>query len=425
MNQFDQFDDSDPFRLSQPLISPTPSPPPSPPLPPLPGNAPDAPAMLSLPPLATYPSRGALFEAIQAWARLRGYAFITGKSKKIEDGRNKVYYACDRRTSIKTPIRPNIAANRVRNTQSRGLGCQFSIVGVESPLGLGWEVRYRPGAQFNTHNHLPSESPAAHPSHRHLSIKAQNTAKQLHLAGVQPRNTLTFMRQIAPETPLIPRDLYNYNASFRRDIRQGQSPTEALLQHLEASGIKHNILKDPANQRLKGLFIACPESIAYLQSHHDVVLIDNTYSTNRFDMPLMDIIGVDHNSISFFIAFAFLPDQSEGSYRWALANLKGLFNLLHPLVGISPGAVSTDCDQALRNAISSIFPESATLLCLWHANKNVQQHCKGKFTSNDAYADFFQAWQSIVRSATIPEYEAQLLQFSTKYSTTLEHQVCI
>jgi MULE transposase domain len=419
MNQFDQFDNSVPFGLSEPLISPTPSPPPSPPR--LAGNASDAPAMLSLPPLATYPSREALFEAIQAWAKLRGYAFSIARSKQTESGHSKVYYACDRRAQNQSNIAQN---NRLRTTQSRGLGCLFSIIGAQTP-NSSWEVRHRPGAQFNTHNHLPSESPAAHSSHRHLSIEAQNTAKQLHLAGIQPRNTLTLMRQMAPETPLIPRDLYNLNASFRRDIRQGQSPTEALLEHLESSGIKHNILKDPANQRLKGLFIACPESITYLQSHHDVVLIDNTYSTNRFDMPLMDIIGVDHNSISFFIAFAFLPDQSEGSYRWALANLKDLFNLLHPLVGISPGAVSTDCDQALRNAISSIFPESATLLCLWHANKNVQQHCKGKFTSNDAYADFFQAWQSIVRSATIPEYEAQLLQFSTKYSTTLEHQVCI
>ena len=252
MNQFDQFDDSDPFRLSEALLSPTPSLPLSPPPPPLPGNAPDAPAMLSLPPLATYPSREALFEAIQAWAKLRGYAFITGKSKKTESGRRKVYYACDR----KALTQPNTAMNRVRNTQSRGLGCPFSILGIESP-GLGWEVRYRSGAQFNTHNHLPSKSPAAHPSHRHLSIKAQNTAKQLHLAGVQPQNTLTFMRQTAPETPLIPRDLYNYNASFRRDIRQGQSPTEAL-QHLESSGIKHNILKDLANQRLKRAIYCMP-----------------------------------------------------------------------------------------------------------------------------------------------------------------------
>ena len=135
------------------------------------------------------------------------------------------------------------------------------------------------------HNHPPSQSPAAHPSHRHLSIHAQNIAKQLYLAGVQPRNTLTILWQIVPETPLLPQDLYNYNASLYREIRQGQSPTEALLQHLESSGIKHAILKDPTNQRLNGLFIALPESITYLQSHHDVLIIDNTYKTNRFGLP--------------------------------------------------------------------------------------------------------------------------------------------
>ena len=91
--------------------------------------------------------------------------------------------------------------------------------------------------------------------------------------------------------PVVPRDIYNYNALLRRDLRQGQSATEALIRHLETSGIKHNILKDPDSNRLKGLFIACPESIQYLQSHHDVILIDNTYSTNRFNMPLMNTIG--------------------------------------------------------------------------------------------------------------------------------------
>jgi hypothetical protein len=175
MDQFDQFDDSDPFRLSQALISPTPSLPPSPP--PLPGNAPDAPPMLSLPPLATYPSREALFEAIQGWAKSRGYAFITGKSKKLESGRSKVYYACDRRATIR-----NIAMNRVRETQNRGSGCLFSIVGIEV-LGLGWEIRYRPESKFNSHNHLPSQHPAAHSIYRHLSIQSQNIAQQLFSAS--------------------------------------------------------------------------------------------------------------------------------------------------------------------------------------------------------------------------------------------------
>jgi hypothetical protein len=94
-----------------------------------------------------------------------------------------------------------------------------------------------------------------------------------------------------PLTLVQPRDLYNQNAAFRREIRQGKSSTEALVQHLQEGGIKHAILKDPRTRRLKGLFIACPESIEYLQSHHDVLLIDNTYKTNRFELLLMDIIG--------------------------------------------------------------------------------------------------------------------------------------
>jgi hypothetical protein len=66
-----------------------------------------------------------------------------------------------------------------------------------------------------------------------------------------------------------------------------------------------------------------------------------------------------------------------------------------------------------------------TLLCLWHANKNVQQYCKPKFASKDTYDSFFQAWLGIIRSRNISEYESQLLQFSTEYSDTPEHQACV
>ena len=91
MAQFDQFDQ---FNS---LLSPTPSPPPTlppplllPPLPPPPGNVSNLPTPLALPPLVVYPSKEALFEAIQAWAKPRGYAFSVARSKKIESGRYKI-----------------------------------------------------------------------------------------------------------------------------------------------------------------------------------------------------------------------------------------------------------------------------------------------------------------------------------------------
>ena len=89
--------------------------------------------------------------------------------------------------------------------------------------------------------------------------------------------------------PLIPRDIYNQNAIIRRSIRAGHSATEALLNHLVKKSIYHRVLT--TNNRLSGLFIAYPESIKHLQSNFDVILIDNTYSTNRFNMLLIDVIS--------------------------------------------------------------------------------------------------------------------------------------
>ena len=109
------------------------------------------------------------------------------------------------------------------------------------------------------------------------------TSKQLNPSSqlvFNPGKTLTFIRQANPSTLVLPQDLYNQNAAFRRETRQGQSATEALIQHLLESSIKHSILKDPRTRHLKGLFIACPGAIEYLRNHHDVLLIDNTYRTN-------------------------------------------------------------------------------------------------------------------------------------------------
>jgi hypothetical protein len=217
MDQFNQFNQTSQSGDLQPLSAPSTLPPPLPP---------SAPEPLALPPLAIYPTREALFEAIQSWSKLRGYAFTVTRSKKLLSGRQKVYYACDR-----CPPPPLPREDRIRDTQTRGTSCPFTVVALQTPLGE-WELKYRPEAQYNTHNHLPSKSPTAHHSHRRLSTQAINTAQSFFSAGIQPRQTLTFLRQADPTTLIQPRDLYNQNTAFRHNIQQGKSSTEALIQHL-------------------------------------------------------------------------------------------------------------------------------------------------------------------------------------------------
>jgi hypothetical protein len=100
---------------------------------------------------------------------------------------------------------------------------------------------------------------------------------------------MTYLRQTIT-TQLQPYDLYNLNASFRREQRHGLSVNDALIQHLKDDKIHFKINITPEN-RTRHLFIAYPQSIQLAQTNQDVILVDNTYKTNKFDMPLLHMIG--------------------------------------------------------------------------------------------------------------------------------------
>ena len=86
------------------------------------------------------------------------------------------------------------------------------------------------------------------------------------------------------------RDIYNLNALFKRQQFQGLLATDALILDLKERGIHYKI-RPREDNRTEHLFIACLESIRLALDNQDVVLINNTYKTNKFDMPLLYIIG--------------------------------------------------------------------------------------------------------------------------------------
>jgi hypothetical protein len=111
---------------------------------------------------------------------------------------------------------------------------------------------------------------------------------------------MTYLRQITT-TPLQPYDIYNLNASFKREQRHGLSANDALIQHLKDNKIHFKIDVTPEN-RTQHLFIAYPQSIQLAQTNQDVILVDNTYKTNKFDMPLLHMIG-EYGSLSINVNY--------------------------------------------------------------------------------------------------------------------------
>jgi len=104
-------------------------------------------------------------------------------------------------------------------------------------------------------------------------------------------------------------------------------------------------------------------------------MLDSTYKTNRFGMPLLNICGIQPFKKSFSIAAVFLNAEKQQQYAWALTTLREyLAEHFVPL----PKLILTDRELALIIALTAdaVFGEVARLLCRWHVNMNVL--AKGK-----------------------------------------------
>ena len=88
--------------------------------------------------------------------------------------------------------------------------------------------------------------------------------------------------------------------------------------------------------------------------------MDCTYKTNKFRMPLFDIIGIDCLQRTFYVGFCFLAREDQDIIEWALTCLQYLYSSL----GLPPPrTIVTDRDNALIAALCVIYPGTKHLLC--------------------------------------------------------------
>jgi hypothetical protein len=89
--------------------------------------------------------------------------------------------------------------------------------------------------------------------------------------------------------------IYNRIADARREVCQGLSSINALADQLFREGFWSQF-QTGSDGRVKAVLFAHPESVAYLQAYPEVLILDCTYKTNKYGMPLLDLIGVDSST---------------------------------------------------------------------------------------------------------------------------------
>uniref|UniRef100_A0A1Y1NIF4 MULE transposase domain-containing protein n=1 Tax=Photinus pyralis TaxID=7054 RepID=A0A1Y1NIF4_PHOPY len=376
-----------------------------------------------LPPEGVFPSREALYEAINKWALPRNYAFVVGRSRKDPaNGRCTVTYACDRGCKP-----PDPSDKRKRKTSTRGTECPFSIIAKEA-RDSSWQLKHR-DPKYHQHNHEPSLHPLAHPAHRKMAAQEKACISQLATSRIHPKEIQIYLREQGIPNLTIRQDIQNRIAETRREICEGQSAIHALINQLEEESFWSRIRFDDKGRVMSVLF-AHPQSLEYLQAYPDVLLLDCTYNTNKFNMPLLDMVGVDACQRTFCIAFAFLSGETEDDYYWVLDRLKSMYETIHVRL---PAVILTDRCLACINAATQVFPISASLLCLWHANKAVLSHCLPIFAAQERllsklssrqptdekqsfrWKEFYSCWHNIINSPTEAAFNKRVKAFEAKY----------
>jgi hypothetical protein len=114
-----------------------------------------------------------------------------------------------------------------------------------------------------------------------------------------------------------PRDIYNIRVESTRKKLRNNTPLEFLRESLQNNDWRYTFKQDTKGYILFFMF-AHPKSIEYTNQYNKVFLLDCTYKTNRYKIPLLHIIGLSPSNSLYSIAFCFIQNKQEESYKWTL-----------------------------------------------------------------------------------------------------------
>ena len=139
--------------------------------------------------------------------------------------------------------------------------------------------------------------------------------------------------------------------------------------------------------------------------YHTSLVMDATYKTNRFGLPLVQVCGITNESKTFVLCQAFLRNETEGRYEWFINQMKK-----HCFSEHVPVSISTDRDLSLLNALKTELPEVKHLLCRWHISKKVLSYIPKVFNGleKDSVDTILVNWNRVVSSHTQQDYANNL-----------------
>ncbi|XP_031249968.1 protein FAR1-RELATED SEQUENCE 6-like [Pistacia vera] len=122
---------------------------------------------------------------------------------------------------------------------------------------------------------------------------------------------------------------------------------------------------------LKNVFWVDGRSRASCSYFSDVIYVDNTYLSSKYEIPLVAFVGINHHGQSVLLGCGLLAGETTESYIWLLKAW------LTCASGRFPQTIITDRCKVLQTAIIEVFPSAHHRFGLSHIMKKVPEKLGG------------------------------------------------
>jgi zinc finger SWIM domain-containing protein 3 len=354
----------------------------------------------------TFRSEEEGYEFYNEYAKVKGFSVRKEEVKYLPGTRIRFrrLYTCFREgtRSRKNFERPDPKRNPKALTRCGCMAC-FQI---ELSASTGeWVVK-----KFEyKHNHeLAKEGQSAYLfSHRKMTDGQKADAVGYGIGGLRTHKIMDVMEHQAggpDKLGFAPRDLYNFVAEYKKKKIEGRD-AEYMLNYMASQKDKdadffyrHTRDKDG---HLRNIFWADAQSRLDYKAFGGVLIFDSTYRVNRYNLPFVPFVGVNHHRSTTVFACAVVSDETTSSYIWLLQTFLLAMRQKHPR------SLITDGDHAMARAIYVVMPNSFHRLCSWHIEQNMIRHLR-----KEKLKDFR---QFIYMRMEVDEFERRWAEYMQKY----------
>ncbi|XP_050882761.1 protein FAR1-RELATED SEQUENCE 5 isoform X2 [Lathyrus oleraceus] len=284
------------------------------------------------------------------WIRLEASKLRFGVViRRSGNGSNKsctfVIMSCERSGKYIPPLR-NFKRNDI---DSRKCECPFKVCGY-----MLANNKWRFNVICGLHNHDLYEKLADHPIACCLMPEEKKCVTDIILNLIQSKNILSALQRNRPENISNIKQVYNIRYQTNKALREDKIEMQQLLKLLDANNYVCRYRTCDDGVTVRDIFWTHPDSIKLFNTFSTVLILNSTFKTNKYRLPLLEMIGVTSYEKTYSVGFTFLESEKEDNATLVLQVCRTILKdkkKIHKMI-------VTNRDTVLINSIAKVFPTS-------------------------------------------------------------------